>query len=199
MAEKKFMTCDGNCAAAHVAYMFSEVAAIYPITPSSPMAEYIDEWSAGGRKNMFGQSVRLIEMQSEAGAAGAVHGALQAGALASAVGETLKDAAKEPAASSEKPAALSVPAPEALPPVLAVDDAGKEFGHVHDVVPALEVDEATGDADLAGGAGHEEDAVVGLAHGGLEPLDLAFAQAVVDLGRGDGAHAGLAAAAGRED
>ena len=50
MAEKKFMTCDGNCAAAHVAYMFSEVAAIYPITPSSPMAEYIDEWSAGGRK-----------------------------------------------------------------------------------------------------------------------------------------------------
>ena len=52
MAEKKFMTCDGNCAAAHVAYMFSEVAAIYPITPSSPMAEYIDEWSAGGRKNI---------------------------------------------------------------------------------------------------------------------------------------------------
>ena len=81
MAQKKFMTCDGNCAAAHVAYMFSEVAAIYPITPSSPMAEYIDEWSAGGRKNIFGENVKVVEMQSEAGAAGAVHGSLQAGAL----------------------------------------------------------------------------------------------------------------------
>ncbi len=79
--EKKFMTCDGNCAAAHVAYMFSEVAAIYPITPSSPMAEYIDEWAAGGRKNLFGETVKVVEMQSEAGAAGAVHGSLQAGAL----------------------------------------------------------------------------------------------------------------------
>ena len=81
MAEKKFMTCDGNQAAAHVAYMFSEVAAIYPITPSSPMAEYIDEWAAGGRKNIFGETVKVVEMQSEAGAAGAVHGSLQAGAL----------------------------------------------------------------------------------------------------------------------
>ncbi|MCQ2280254.1 MAG: pyruvate:ferredoxin (flavodoxin) oxidoreductase, partial [Bacteroidales bacterium] len=81
MAKKNFMTCDGNCAAAHVAYMFSEVAAIYPITPSSPMAEYIDEWSAGGRKNIFGENVKVVEMQSEAGAAGAVHGSLQAGAL----------------------------------------------------------------------------------------------------------------------
>ena len=79
--EKKFMTCDGNCAAAHVAYMFSEVAAIYPITPSSPMAEYIDEWAAAGRKNLFGETVKVVEMQSEAGAAGAVHGSLQAGAL----------------------------------------------------------------------------------------------------------------------
>ena len=77
----KFMTCDGNCAAATVAYMFSEVAAIYPITPSSPMAEYIDEWAAGGRKNLFGETVKVVEMQSEAGAAGAVHGSLQAGAL----------------------------------------------------------------------------------------------------------------------
>jgi pyruvate-ferredoxin/flavodoxin oxidoreductase len=83
MAEKKFMTCDGNYAAAHVAYMFSEVAAIYPITPSSTMAEYIDEWSAGGRKNIFGEPVKVVEMQSEAGAAGAVHGSLQAGALTS--------------------------------------------------------------------------------------------------------------------
>ena len=79
--QKNFLTCDGNQAAAHIAYMFSEVSAIYPITPSSTMAEYIDEWSASGRKNIFGQTVLVQEMQSEAGAAGAMHGALQAGAL----------------------------------------------------------------------------------------------------------------------
>ena len=79
--KKRYLTCDGNQAAAHIAYMFSEVAAIYPITPSSTMAEYIDEWSAAGRKNIFGQTVLVQEMQSEAGAAGAMHGALQAGAL----------------------------------------------------------------------------------------------------------------------
>ncbi len=78
---KKFITCDGNQAAAHIAYMFSEVAAIYPITPSSPMAEYIDEWAAQGRKNLFGEVVSVQEMQSEGGAAGALHGSLQAGAL----------------------------------------------------------------------------------------------------------------------
>ena len=78
---KKFITCDGNEAAAHVSYMFSEVAAIYPITPSSPMAEHVDEWAARGRKNLWGQTVTVQEMQSEAGAAGAVHGSLQAGAL----------------------------------------------------------------------------------------------------------------------
>ena len=78
---KKFLTCDGNQAAAHVAYMFSEVAAIYPITPSSTMAEYVDEWAAQGRKNIFGETVMVQEMQSEGGAAGAVHGSLQAGAL----------------------------------------------------------------------------------------------------------------------
>ena len=78
---KKFITCDGNQAAAHIAYMFSEVAAIYPITPSSPMAEYIDEWAAQGRKNLFGETVSVQEMQSEGGAAGALHGSLQAGAL----------------------------------------------------------------------------------------------------------------------
>ena len=83
MKEKKFITCDGNYAAAHIAYMFSEVAAIYPITPSSTMAEYVDEWAAGGRKNIFGETVKVVEMQSEAGAAGAVHGSLQAGALTS--------------------------------------------------------------------------------------------------------------------
>ena len=79
--EKKFITCDGNQAAAHIAYMFSEVAAIYPITPSSPMAEHVDEWAAQGRKNLFGDTVTVQEMQSEGGAAGAVHGSLQAGAL----------------------------------------------------------------------------------------------------------------------
>ena len=79
--EKKFLTCDGNQAAAHVSYMFTEVAAIYPITPSSTMAEFVDDWSAAGRKNMFGEPVLVQEMQSEGGAAGAVHGSLQAGAL----------------------------------------------------------------------------------------------------------------------
>ncbi|NTW24697.1 MAG: pyruvate:ferredoxin (flavodoxin) oxidoreductase, partial [Lentimicrobium sp.] len=79
--KKNFVTCDGNYAAAHIAYMFSEVAAIYPITPSSTMAEYVDEWAAFGRKNIFGETVKVTEMQSEAGAAGALHGSLQAGAL----------------------------------------------------------------------------------------------------------------------
>ena len=81
MKQKKYLTLDGNAAAAHIAYMFTEVAAIYPITPSSPMAENVDEWAAAGRKNLFGETVLVQEMQSEAGAAGAVHGALNAGAL----------------------------------------------------------------------------------------------------------------------
>ncbi len=81
MSKKKFITCDGNHAAAHVAYMFSEVAAIYPITPSSNMAENVDEWATAGRKNIFGETVQVVEMQSEGGAAGALHGSLQAGAL----------------------------------------------------------------------------------------------------------------------
>jgi pyruvate-ferredoxin/flavodoxin oxidoreductase len=75
----KMKTMDGNAAAAWISYAFTEVAAIYPITPSTPMAENVDEWAAQGKKNLFGQPVRLMEMQSEAGAAGAVHGALQAG------------------------------------------------------------------------------------------------------------------------
>ncbi|MCD6332888.1 MAG: pyruvate:ferredoxin (flavodoxin) oxidoreductase, partial [Bacteroidales bacterium] len=83
MSNKKFITCDGNQAASHIAYMFSEVAAIYPITPSSNMAEFIDEWAAHGRKNMFGEEVKVVEMQSEGGASGAVHGSLQGGALTS--------------------------------------------------------------------------------------------------------------------
>ena len=82
MSAKRMVTMDGNTAAAHVAYIFTEIAAIYPITPSSPMAEKTDLWSARGRLNMFGQPVRLVEMQSEAGAVAAVHGALQTGALA---------------------------------------------------------------------------------------------------------------------
>ncbi|MCL2867611.1 MAG: pyruvate:ferredoxin (flavodoxin) oxidoreductase, partial [Clostridia bacterium] len=75
------MTIDGNMAVSHIAYALSDVAAIYPITPSSPMAEVADEWAAGGLKNIFGQTVRITEMQSEAGAAGAVHGSLASGAL----------------------------------------------------------------------------------------------------------------------
>ncbi|MDO5733924.1 MAG: pyruvate:ferredoxin (flavodoxin) oxidoreductase [Eubacteriales bacterium] len=79
--EKKFMTMDGNTAAAYTSYAFSEVAGIYPITPSSPMADYVDQWAQGDRKNIFGQTVNVIEMQSEAGAAAAVHGSLNTGAL----------------------------------------------------------------------------------------------------------------------
>ncbi len=78
---KKMFTIDGNGAVSHIAYAFSDVAAIYPITPSSTMAEYVDEWSAQGRKNLFGQTVNVAEMQSEGGAAGAVHGSLAAGAM----------------------------------------------------------------------------------------------------------------------
>ena len=78
---KKMMTIDGNTAAAHVAYAFTDVAAIFPITPSTTMAEVVDEWAAQGKKNIFGQTVNVVEMQSEAGAAGTFHGSLQAGAL----------------------------------------------------------------------------------------------------------------------
>ena len=81
MAKRKMKTMDGNTAAAHVSYAFTDVAAIYPITPSSTMAEVVDEWAAYGRKNIFGQEVKVVEMQSEGGAAGAVHGSLAAGAL----------------------------------------------------------------------------------------------------------------------
>ena len=81
MSDKKMKTMDGNQAAAHTAYLFTEVAAIYPITPSSPMAEHVDEWSAHDQKNLFDQKVRVVEMQSEAGAAGTVHGSLAAGSL----------------------------------------------------------------------------------------------------------------------
>ncbi len=81
MNTKIMKTMDGNEAAAYISYAFTEVATIYPITPSSPMAEHVDSWSANGKKNLFGQTVRLVEMESEAGAAGAMHGALEAGTL----------------------------------------------------------------------------------------------------------------------
>src|SRR6056297_2385745 len=81
MDKKNMVSMDGNTAAAHISYAFTDVAAIYPITPSSNMAEYVDEWSANGRENIFGQTVEVVEMQSEAGAAGAVHGSLTGGAL----------------------------------------------------------------------------------------------------------------------
>ena len=80
---KVMKTMDGNTAAAYIAYAFTEVAAIFPITPSSTMPELIDDWAAHGQKNIFGQTVRVTELESEAGAAGAVHGSLQAGALTS--------------------------------------------------------------------------------------------------------------------
>ena len=81
MLTKKTM--DGNEAAAYASYAFTEVATIYPITPSSPMADHVDNWAAHGKKNLFGQPVQLVEMQSEAGACGAMHGALETGSLAS--------------------------------------------------------------------------------------------------------------------
>ena len=79
--EVKRMAIDGNYAAAYSAYAFTEVAGIYPITPSSPMAEYTDEWASQGKKNLFGMPVKVVEMESEGGAAGTVHGSLEAGAL----------------------------------------------------------------------------------------------------------------------
>ena len=92
MNEKKpvYVTVDGNEAAAYIAYAFSEIAAIYPITPSSPMAGKTDVWSAKGKKNLFGQTVQLVEMQSEAGAIAAVHGALETGALGTSFTSSVK-------------------------------------------------------------------------------------------------------------
>ena len=84
MAKNKvFKTMDGNEAAAYVSYAFTEVATIYPITPSSPMADHVDAWAANGKKNLFGQPVKLVEMQAESGAAGAMHGSLETGSLTS--------------------------------------------------------------------------------------------------------------------
>ena len=156
--EKKFLTCDGNQAAAHVSYMFSEVAAIYPITPSSTMAEYVDEWAAAGRKNIFGETVLVQEMQSEGGAAGAVHGSLQAGALTTTY-------------TASQGLLLMIPnmykiAGELLPCVFQVSarslasHALSIFGDHQDVMSALQ----TGFAILAEGSVQEVMDLAGVAH-----------------------------------
>ena len=156
--QKKFITCDGNYAAAYMSYMFSEVACIYPITPSSTMAEYVDEWAAFGKKNMFGRPVRLAEMQSEGGAAGAVHGALQSGALTSTY-------------TASQGLLLMVPnmykiAGELLPTVFHVSaraiagHALSIFGDHSDIYSARQ----TGFAMLAAGSVQEEMDLAGVAH-----------------------------------
>ncbi len=156
--EKKFITCDGNYAAAYMSYMFSEVACIYPITPSSTMAEYVDEWAAKGKKNLFGRPVRLAEMQSEGGAAGAVHGALQSGALTSTY-------------TASQGLLLMIPnmykiAGELLPTVFHVSaralagHALSIFGDHSDVYSARQ----TGFAMLAAGSVQEEMDLAGVSH-----------------------------------
>ncbi len=153
-----YVTVDGNQAAAHVAYEFTEVATIYPITPSSPMAEHTDRWSAQGRLNMFGQRVRLSEMQSEAGAIGAVHGSLQAGALSTSF-------------TSSQGLMLMVPvlyriAGERLPGVLHVASrtvgthALSIFGDHSDVMACRD----TGFAQLASGSVQEAADLAAVAH-----------------------------------
>ena len=156
--EKKFITCDGNYAAAHISYMFSEVACIYPITPSSTMAEYVDEWAATGKTNIFGRPVRLAEMQSEGGAAGAVHGALQSGSLTSTY-------------TASQGLLLMIPnmykiAGELLPTVFHVSaralaaHALSIFGDHSDIYSARQ----TGFAFLAAGSVQEEMDLAGVAH-----------------------------------
>jgi pyruvate-ferredoxin/flavodoxin oxidoreductase len=156
--QKKFITCDGNYAASYMSYMFSEVACIYPITPSSTMAEYVDEWAAFGKKNMFGQPVRLAEMQSEGGAAGAVHGSLQAGALTTTF-------------TASQGLLLMIPnmykiAGELLPTVFHVSaraiagHALSIFGDHSDIYAARQ----TGYAMLASGSVQEEMDLAGVAH-----------------------------------
>ncbi|HPR32476.1 MAG TPA: pyruvate:ferredoxin (flavodoxin) oxidoreductase, partial [Prolixibacteraceae bacterium] len=156
--EKKFITCDGNYAAAYMSYMFSEVACIYPITPSSNMAEYVDEWAANGKTNMFGRPVRLAEMQSEGGASGAVHGAAQSGALTSTY-------------TASQGLLLMIPnmykmAGELLPTVFHVSaraiaaHALSIFGDHSDIYAARQ----TGFAMLASGSVQEEMDLAGVAH-----------------------------------
>ncbi|HOT32356.1 MAG TPA: hypothetical protein PLP09_09340, partial [Petrotogaceae bacterium] len=155
---RKMKTMDGNTAAAHVAYAFTDVAAIYPITPSSTMAEYVDAWAAEGRKNIFGQTVNVVEMQSEAGAAGAVHGSLAAGALTTTF-------------TASQGLLLMIPnmykiAGELLPGVFHVSaraiaaQALSIFGDHQDVMAARQ----TGFALLASGSVQEVMDIAGIAH-----------------------------------
>ena len=115
--QRHFKTMDGNNAAAHVSYAFTEVAAIYPITPSSPMADYVDQWGGAGRKNIFGTTVKVQEMQAESGAAGAVHGALNAGALTTTYTASSGSAADDPehVQDRRRAAARRVPRQRAVP------------------------------------------------------------------------------------
>ncbi|MGM0620186.1 MAG: pyruvate:ferredoxin (flavodoxin) oxidoreductase [Bacteroidota bacterium] len=156
--QKKFITCDGNYAASYMSYMFSEVACIYPITPSSTMAEYVDEWAANGKKNMFDRPVRLAEMQSEGGASGAVHGAAQSGALTSTY-------------TASQGLLLMIPnmykmAGELLPTVFHVSaralagHALSIFGDHSDIYAARQ----TGFAMIASGSVQEEMDLAGVAH-----------------------------------
>src|SRR3989339_851015 len=158
LKSKNYLTCDGNQAASHMAYMFSEVAAIYPITPSSNMAENVDEWAAFGRKNIFGETVKVIEMQSEGGAAGALHGSLQAGALTTTY-------------TASQGLLLMIPnmykiAGELLPTVFHVSartlaaQALSIFGDHSDVMSARQ----TGFAMLGAGSVQEEMDLAGVAH-----------------------------------
>ena len=108
---RKFKSMDGNNAAAYVSYAFTEVAGIYPITPSSPMADLVDQWSAAGQKNIFGTTVKVVEMQSEAGASGTVHGSLAAGALTTTYTASQGLAADDPPICTRSPASCALRVP----------------------------------------------------------------------------------------
>ena len=158
MSKKNMKTMDGNQAAAYVSYAFTDVAAIYPITPSSNMAEFVDEWSANGMKNMFGQTVKVTEMQSEAGAAGAVHGSLQAGALTTTFtasqGLLLKIPNMYKIAGELLPCVIQVSARALATHALSI------FGDHSDVMAARQ----TGFAMLAAGSVQEVMDLSGVAH-----------------------------------
>lgn len=156
--QQYIMVADGNEAAAYAAYAFSEIAAIYPITPSSPMAEKTDQWSALGKKNLFGQSVTLVEMQSEAGAAGAVHGALEAGSLAttftSSQGLMLMIPALHRISGTRQPGVLHVASRTVGTHAMSI------FGDHSDVMNCRQ----TGFAQLSSGSVQETMDLAGIAH-----------------------------------
>ena len=158
MGKQYIMVADGNEAAAYAAYAFSEIAAIYPITPSSPMAEKTDQWSASGKKNLFGQAVTLVEMQSEAGAAGAVHGALEAGSLAttftSSQGLMLMIPALHRISGTRQPGVLHVASRTVGTHAMSI------FGDHSDVMNCRQ----TGFAQLSSGSVQETMDLAGIAH-----------------------------------